>query len=178
MEEKPRSTTQIGLHYGLITGIALVVFSLILFIAEQHMNRTLSYFSFVLMIGGMVWGTLEYRKTSLNGYIPYGKAFSSCFMIGLFAGIVAAIYAYFFAQFIHPGYGEEIIDKAREGMMSSGQEMSEEQMNTALEWTRKFTSPVMMAIWGLIVYIAGSAIIALIVAIFLKKEDPTLNTTV
>ncbi|MCX6267105.1 MAG: DUF4199 domain-containing protein [Bacteroidetes bacterium] len=178
MEEKPRSSAQHGIYYGLITGAVLVVYSLFLYVIGQHMNKTLGYISFVLLIGGMVYGTYEYRKTYLNGFISYGKAFSTCFMIGLFAGILSALYAFVFARFIYPGYANEIIEKAREGMLNSGQEMSEEQIDTALEYTRKFTTPAMLATWGMVVYAAGSAIIALILAIFLKKEDPSLNTTV
>ena len=178
MEEKQRSTTQNGIYYGLITGAALAVFSLILYITGQYMNKTLGYFSFVLLIGGMVYGTLEYRKNYANGFLSYGKAFSSCFMIGLFAGLVTGIYAYIFGEFIYPGYANEILEKARESIMNSGREMSEDQIDTALEYTRKFTTPIMMAIWSVVTYAIFSAIIGLILGIFLKKEDPSLNTTV
>ena len=178
MEEKTRSSTQNALYYGLITGAALVVFNLILYITDQHMNKSLGYFAFVLIVGGMVWGTLEYRKTYLGGYISYGKAFTSCFMIGLFSGIVAAIYIFIFAQFIYPGYSEEILEKAREGMMSSNQQMSDEQLDTAMEWTRKFTSPVMMAVWSFVTYLFFSAILALLTSIFLKKEDKSITSNI
>jgi hypothetical protein len=177
MEENPRSSAQNGIIFGLMTGAALVVFSLILYISGQLMNKTLGYLSFVLLIGGMVYGTLEYRKKYANGFLSYGKAFTSCFLIGLFAGLVAAVYTFVFAQFIFPGYGNMILEKAREGMLTSGREMSEEQIDTALEYTRKFTTPVMMAIWGTVTYALFSAIFALIIAIFLKKEDPALKIT-
>ena len=176
MEEKPRSLSQNALYFGLITGAALVVYSLILYLSGQYMNKTLGYFSFILLVGGMVYGTLDYRKKNMNGFLTYGKAFSSCFLIGLFAGIIAAVYSFVFAQFIYPGYVNEILDKTRESMLSSGGGMTEEQIDTALEYTRKFTSPVMMAVMTLVIYPVFSAILSLIIAIFLKKEDPTLNT--
>jgi cobalamin biosynthesis protein CobD/CbiB len=178
MEDKQRSSMQNSLFYGLITGAVLVVFSLILYLTGQYMNKTLGYLSFVLLIVGMVYGTLEYRKNSTNGFLSYGKAFKSCFLIGLIAGVITAIYTFVFAQFIYPGYINEIIEQTRESMLTSGREMTEEQIETALEYTRKFTTPVMMTVMILFMYPAFSAILALITAIFLKKEDPSLNTNV
>ena len=83
-----------------------------------------------------------------------------------------------FAEFIYPGYANEILEKARESIMNSGREMSEDQIDTALQYTRKFTTPIMMAIMSVVTYTIFSAIIGLILAIFLKKEDRSLNTTV
>ena len=178
MEEKPRSATMHAMYYGLITGAAMVIFSLILYIAGLYMNRTLGYISFLILIGGMIWGTLEFRKLSPNGFMTYGKAFSSCFMIALFAAIISALYTFVFAEFINPNFSQEILDKAREGMMSSGQPMTDEQIDQAMTWTARFTTPVMMAIWGLITTVAISAVISLVVAIFLKKEDKSLNAAI
>jgi hypothetical protein len=176
MEEKTRSSTQNALYYGLITGAALVVFNLILYITDQYMNKYLGYFAYFILVAVMFWGTFEYRKTYMNGFMSYGKAFSSCFMIGLFSAIIVAVYSFIFAQFIYPGFTEEILEKARESMMNSNQQMSQEQLDTALEWTRKFTSPVMMALWSFVAYLFFSAILALLASIFLKKEDKSLTS--
>jgi hypothetical protein len=176
MEEKTRSTSVQALHYGIITGAAMIVLSLILYIANLYMNRALGFLSLLLLIGGMAWGTLEYRKTYLNGFISYGKAFSLCFMIGLYAAILSAIYTFVFAEFIYPGFTQELLEKARENMISGGQEMSEQQIETALEWTKKFTTPVMITVWGFVTSLFFSAVIGLIAAIFLKKEDKSLNS--
>ena len=178
MEEKPRSATMHALYYGLITGAAMIIYSLVLYIADLYMNRTLGYLAILLLIGGMVWGTLEYRKSALSGFMSYGKAFSMCFMIALFAAILSAIYTYVFADFIYPNFSQEILDKAREDLMNSGRPMTDEQMEQALSWTARFTTPVMMALWSLILYVFFSAILSLIVAIFLKKEDKSLKTAI
>lgn len=61
--------------------------------------------------------------------------------------------------------------------MNQNANLSEEQIETALSYTAKFTTPVMMMVWGFITYIVISAIIGLLAAIFIKKEDPSLNAT-
>ncbi|MEI7982368.1 MAG: DUF4199 domain-containing protein [Bacteroidota bacterium] len=177
MEEKARTTTTQGLYFGMITGAGLIILSLILFIAGVYMNRWFSSLAYLLLIGGMVYGTLDFRKTYSNGFMTFGKAFSLCFLIGLFAGLASAIYSFVFAQFIHPGFVQEILDKAREQMVTGNPNMSEEQMETALAWTAKFTSPVMLMIFGFLTYAGISAVFGLVAAIFLKKDDPALKTS-
>ena len=130
------------------------------------------------MIGGMVWGTIEFRNKYSGGFITYGKAFSSCFWIGLIAGLLATIYMFVFVTFIHPGFINELLDQMREQMQASNASMSDEQMEQAISMSSRFMSPVMMTVWGLVTYAAFSAILSLIVAIFLKKEDTTLKTEI
>ncbi|MEI6454719.1 MAG: DUF4199 domain-containing protein [bacterium] len=178
MEEKTRTTTVHSLYYGLMTGAALIILSLILYISNLYMNRPLGYLSFAILAGGMVWGTLEYRKTYRNNFMTYGQAFSLCFLIGLFTAVVSAIFSYIFAEFIYPGLSQEILQKAREEIENGGQQITEEQMEVALDWTRKFTTPVMMAIMDLVMKVFSSVILALLAALFLKREDKSLNTTV
>lgn len=176
MEEKPRSVISNGIFYGLITGAAIVVFSLIMFLMDLYLNKAVNWIGYIFLIAGMIWGTLEFRKKYANGFLTYGKAFSSCFWIGLFAGIIASVYLFVFIQFIHPGFINELLDQARENMLASRPDMTDEQLEQAISMSAKFMTPVMMVVWGLAAYAAISAVIGLILAIFLKKEDPSLNT--
>ena len=68
-----------ALSYGLIVGAVLILFSLLMFLLGMHTNKYLGYLGYVFLIAGMAWGTLEYRKKYLGGFISYGKAFTSCF---------------------------------------------------------------------------------------------------
>jgi hypothetical protein len=159
----------------MITGGAMIILSLILFLLDQHMNRALTSTAYIVMIAGMVYGTLEYRKKS-SGFLSYGQAFGSCFWIGLFAGILATVYFVIFVQFIHPGFMNEMMDMTRQQMLESQPDMSEEQMEKALEISSSSMSLPVMAIMGLVFYAIGSAVFGLIIAIFLKKEDPSLKS--
>ncbi len=160
-----------ALWFGVITGAVLILYSLILFLVGMHTNRYLGYVGYVILLAGMIWGTLEYRNKYLGGFIAYGKACSSCFMIGLYAGLLSAVYMFIFAKFIHPVFVQELLEISREAIYNSNPNMSEEQVDQALEMSSKFMSPVMMAIWAFVGYLIASAILGLIVAIFLKKED-------
>ena len=178
MEEKLRSTKVHGLYYGLPTGAGLVVLSLILFLIDQLMNRWLSSISYLILIVGMVYGAYEYRRLFMKGYITYGEAFSACLWIGLIASLVASVYTFIFAQFIDPAFVQQILDQSREKMIAQNPNMTEEQIEVGMTWAARFTSPVMMMIFGFIVNAVISVVIGLIAAIFLKKEDPSLNSTI
>lgn len=175
MEEKVRSTTVQGIYFGLATGAGLIILSLILFLSDLYMNKWLSAIGYLILISGMVYGTLEYRKNFTNGFMTYGQTFTMLFKVGLFAGLVAAIYSFVFAQFIHPGFVQEILEQSRQQMVEQNPNMTEEQLEMGLSWAAKFTSPIAMMVLGFLTYLLVSAVIGLIAAIFLKKEDPALN---
>ncbi|HNW75706.1 MAG TPA: DUF4199 domain-containing protein [Bacteroidales bacterium] len=178
MEEKPRSVSSNALWFGIITGAVLILYNLILFLAGVYTNKILGYISYLFLIGGMVWGTLEYRKKYLNGFMPYSKAFVSCFMIGLFGGLLVAVYMFVFVKYIHPGYIQEMMDISRQTMYSTNPNMSEEQIEQAVEMSSKFMSPAMIAVSAFIGYAIASVVIALIAAIFVKKEDKSVEPLV
>jgi hypothetical protein len=176
MEEKKRTLSSNALYYGLITGAAMILYGLVLFLLNQHLNRMLNWFSWAFLLGGMVWGTLEYRKTA-GGFLTYGGAFKSVFMIGLFAAILSAIYTFIFVQFIHPGFINEIIDMSRQSLVEKYPDWSDEQVEQAMVWTTKFMNPIGMAIYSLLGQIFGSLVAGLLLGIFLRKEDKSLQTS-
>jgi len=175
MEEKKRSIANQAIIYAFIVAVAGIVFHLVLFISDLYMNKTIGYFGILITLAGMIWGGLEYRKSYLNGYMSYGKAFQLCFLIGLFAGILSALYMVLFATAIHPGYTQELLEQAREQMISSQPDMSDDQIDQAMAMSEKFMTPVMLAVWAFFGNALFSAVLALIAGFFLKKEDKSLS---
>jgi len=175
MEEKKTSVAANALNYGLITGAVIIVYNLLLYIANLYMNQALGWVAYLFLVGGMVWGTLEYRKKLEGGFLTYGQAFSSCFFIGMIAGILAIIYMFFYVKYINPGIVNEIMEQSRQKLQEKN--LTEDQIEAGLEWTRKFTTPGIMTVFGLIAYAFFSALLGLIASIFLKKVDPNAPTS-
>jgi hypothetical protein len=178
MEEKQ---TSLGLHtliYGVGTGLVLIVLSLILYVTNLYMNDVLRYLEYVIMIAGMVIGSLQYRKVQLKGFMTYGQAFSANFLIGLFATVVSVIFFFFYIKYINTGLIDEIMAQVRTKMEAKAGNMSQEQMDQSMMWTEKFMSPVWMVIWGFLVSAFWAAILSLIIAIFIKKKNPDAPTMI
>jgi hypothetical protein len=178
MEEKQ---TSLGMHtmiYGVGTGLALIVYSLILYVSNQYMNTYLGYGSFLIMVAGMVYGSLQYRKNQMKGFMTYGQAFSANFLIGLFATIISTIFFFFYIRYINTGLIDEILAQVRTKMEAKAGSMSQEQMDQAMSYTERFMTPVWMVIWGLLGNAFWGAIFALVIAIFIKKKDPNAPTMI
>jgi hypothetical protein len=178
MEEKQTSLSIHTLIYGVGTGIGLIVFSLIMYVANLYMNQTLGYLAYIIMIGGMIVGSLQYRKVQLKGFMTYGQAFSTNFLIGLFASIISIIFFFFYMKYINTGFLQEMLEMTRHKMEAKAGNMSQEQMDQALAMTERFMTPVWMVIWGFLAYTFFAAIFSLIIALFVKKKDPNAPTMI
>jgi hypothetical protein len=178
MEEKQSS---LGLHtliYGIGTGLGLIVLTLIWYVTNLYMNQTLQYSAFILLIAGMIIGTMQYRKVQLKGFMTYGQAFSVNFLIGLFASLVSVIFFYFYVKYINTGFIDEMLALTRTKMEAKSGSMTAEQMDQAMSMAERFMSPIWMVIWGFLGYAFWAAVFSLIIGIFLRKKDPNAPTMV
>lgn len=177
METKPRSLFNNAVIYGLLTAVISIVFSVLTYILDVPYKSPLMYFSFVILLAGIIYGTLQYKNTTLGGYISFGNAFLSGFLIVMTAAVVTTLYSYIFFTFIDPSFLEKIIEQAMEQsetkMLEKG--LSADQMEPALAMTRKFMSPVMMSVFSFLGSALFGAILALIAAAFLKKENKSFD---
>ena len=177
MEPKARTLFNNSLIYGLLTAAISIVFSVITYLLDLQMNNPVMYFSFVILLAGIIYGTMQYKNVSLGGYISFGKAFLSGFLIVLIASVISSIYSYIFLTFIDHAYLERIIqqsmDKAEADMVKKG--LSGDQIEPALAIARKFMSPIAMSAMAILSSAFFGAILSLITAAFVKKEDKSFD---
>lgn len=172
MSEPEVSLGRNALNYGLLLGGINVVYSIIIWVLGLTLNKPLSYISFIFIIGLMFYGTKEYRDKYLGGYMIYGKAFNSNFLIAFYAGIITTIYTFFLFKYIDPALIETIKQTAIDAAMQKDPNLSQEQMEQGMSKVSFFMSPVFFTISAFFGSTIFSAILALIVAIFHKKEKP------
>jgi len=178
METKPRSLFNNALIYGLLTAAASIAFSVVTYALDVPFKSPVMYLSFIILLAGIIYGTLQYRNNSLGGYISFGQAFLSGFFIVLISMVIATLYSYVFMTFIDPSFLEKIIEQTLEQteakMLEKG--LSEDQMAPALEMTKKFMTPLWMTISGFLMNIIFGAIIAVVSAAFTKKENKSFES--
>lgn len=162
-----------ALTHGLITGALLILFSLLTYALGMMENKAMSYVTFILLVGGMYYGTKTYREKFLDGFLSYGKAFNSTFLIGLVASVILGIYIFVFYQYFDPEMINGIREQAEQEILKRNPEISEQELDMALSMAGRFTTPVWMAFFAFLTNVFVSAIISLIISIFLKKEDPS-----
>jgi len=166
-----------GLTWGIVAGVLMILYSLILYLMDQNLNSSINWIGYLFLLGAMIWGALEYRKKLPGGYMSYGKAFSASFMIILFAAILAGIYSYLFFQVIAPEAVQDVYEISRQQAMERSPQLSDEQIDEAMQMSSFFITPIGMAIMGFLSQVIIGSIIALITSIFLKKEDKSLTSS-
>ncbi len=171
IEEKMKSAFMPSLMPGIYLGVVLIIYTLILFVLDVDMESSFKYVSYAIMAIGLYMSIVWFRDKQLSGYISYGKAFSVGFYTGLFAAALAGIFTFFYVKYIDTEHIANILSVAEENMLEQNPNMSDEQIDQAIEMTTIFTSPIMMGVFGFIANVILSALLSLIIAIFAKRED-------
>lgn len=157
---------QTHLTYGLVIGLAMIVVNAVLLVTKLNTNPLLGFLGFAVFIAGIIMNAIAYSKAN-DADITFGQAFSSCFKATAIVAIVTVAWS-LISLMIFPNMMEESIEKARLDMVSKGQ-MSEEQIEMALGYTRKFFKPLMIA-GALFGTLFAGAIFSLIGAAVAKKN--------
>lgn len=153
--------------YGLYIGIVLTLFSVILYVTGQMQNKTLGYISIPIYIACIAMAQIYYRNNELNGEIAYGQAVGFGTAIMLFSGIITALYTLIIYK-LDPSLIEQIKNMQEEAMRQKN--MSDEQIEAAMNIASKMMSPGIMAISGLLGSVIIGTVISLITSIFVKKQ--------
>lgn len=168
MENKP-STAIVSLGYGVIIALAIIVFSLILFLLNLAKGSGLEYLSYLILLAGLFLAQINFRNKYQGGFITYGKAFTLGMLTSLFLSVIMGIYTYIFFQYIDPGAMEEAMTIAEQKMMDQG--LSDMQIEQGMAIARKFQSVGMYTVFAIVGNFLIGMIFSLITAIFVKKED-------
>jgi hypothetical protein len=169
MEKKNPSILINALNWGLIIGLASIVYSVILYMLNLMFNQALGYASVLIIIAGLAIAMKSYRDNVLDGNMPFGKAFGFGMLIIIVAALLGSIFAYLLYAVIDPGLSERMREFTTEKMLQRG--VPEDQLDAILERTAKFQKPLPVAITGLITSILGGVVLSLIMAAIFKKEE-------
>lgn len=173
MEEHSPSNVKVALTNGIFLGVVLIVFSLIMWIIGVPREHWLQYLSFIIMLAGVVVALKNYRE-KCGGLITYGQAFTNGFLTVLFASILTSVYIFLFFQVLAPAELEKMLELAEEQMIESDPNLSDEELELAMGYTKMFMKPWTMALWALLFNVIAGLIIAAIAAAFMKKEDQSV----
>jgi uncharacterized membrane protein (DUF106 family) len=177
--EKKTSLLQFTMTYGLILGIGLIIFSLILYIAgimPTNLKRILliALVNLALMITFVSIGTRTYRDKLLGGAISYGNAFITGLLIVVFSAILTAFFSLIFTTIIDPEYMNKVFEATKNWTMDymSNLGVPESQIDKSLERIEKQQAnytPIGNFFKGIYTSAIMGTIISLITSAFIKK---------
>ncbi|HCT30953.1 MAG TPA: hypothetical protein DIW31_09525 [Bacteroidales bacterium] len=166
-----QSTFQGVLTWGLITGIASIVYTFILYFAGLMQNKPIQYAGIIITIVCLYLGIKAVRDQYLGGVISYGKSLGTGVLISLFSTIVSLIFLTILYTVIDQGLIDLALQDSIEKMTERG--MSSDQIEQGMAMARRFFIPSLL-IGGLFFGTFLGFLISLVLSAFLKKEENLL----
>lgn len=159
-----------GLIYaGISVGLSLLAFGLGME-KEDSVQSVTRWVSIALPAVTVFLGIRAQRDEFGNGFIGFGKAFGTGFMISLIGSAIITLYTYLYFTVLNPGMVDYIKLKQEEEMLNRG--LSESQVEAMASQMETWASPGMMSLFIILGGILLGAVISLICSAILKKENP------
>ena len=127
---------------GSIVAAILILYSVILIIADQIQNQNLGWISYVLMIGSLIYFIREYGK-SLDFDASFGKLFSYGFKSIAFATLIMLAFQVSL-NLAFPEMQDKMIEIARE-KMSEDPRVTDEAIEMSTSFLSKTFWPLLIA---------------------------------
>ncbi len=156
---------KIHLTYGLVTGLIMVVISVILYILNLSFKPGMQYITYIPFLIGLIMNANAYSKAN-DTMVTFGQVFSSCFKACAIVTLILLVWS-FISLAVFPDMVDKAMEIARKSMVEKN--LSDDQIDKAIEMTKKFFTPFMIAgvIFGTM--FAG-ALFSLIAAAVAKKS--------
>jgi hypothetical protein len=167
--EKKVSVWQATLNSGLILGLALVIYTLLLYFLDQTFNKSLGYVSILIIIGGLVLGIKSFRDDARGGIMSYGQGVGAGTVIGLYAGIIGAIFTFLLYKVIDPDLLGKLLTFTEEKYLESGR-VPEEMIDQIMKSQKKFMTPLVLSVSSIFSNVFFGVVVSL-TALFNRKQQ-------
>lgn len=158
-----------NMNFGAIAGFAIIIVTVLLYFFNLTQNFAVSIIIYAILIATVVMGTRFLRDKIQNGNITYGRALGSGTMISLFASVIIAFYTFIFLKLIDPSEIDKIFSLMEDKMYQQG--LPEDQIEMALEMSKKFTTPFTIALGTVFSYSLWGFLFSLIISAFIRKKS-------
>ncbi|MDH5474986.1 MAG: DUF4199 domain-containing protein [Cyclobacteriaceae bacterium] len=172
MEEQriEKSTVkQVSLKWGLILGVILIAFSLLVQIAGLIGNQAVSWVSYLFVIAAVYLSQKAFKDEG-DGFMSYGKGLGIGTLVVTIGSILSSIFMYINMKFIDETILETIKDLQYEKMVEQG--MAEEQIDQAMEISSSFMTPEIIMVFAILGTVFFGFILTLIVTAITKNANP------
>lgn len=170
MEQKT-SIWKSGLTLGVYLAIAVVLYSVVLYVTGLGFNKYAGYVSILILIVGVILIQLNYKKQQ-DGFLTYGQGVGVSVIAMISVGVISLVYTYLLYAVIDPDYYQQFLlfmeEQTTATLLERG--MGEDQIQMSLDMQQKFQTPVILAGGALINSVIIGLIVSLITSIFIKKK--------
>ena len=152
---------------GIIISLFLIVYALIIQFLDLSKNKGLSSLQFIILFAGIIWSAVSFAN-QMNGNVSFGNVFAHAFKTAAAVTAIMVVYTIISIKFISPEMVNQAMDEARTQM--EGKNMSDDQIDTALNFTRKFFVPLTAG--GVLLFFLLAGVIAALIGAAVSKKNP------
>ena len=169
MEKAPMS----ALVKGLIIALISIVVSLALqfTISDLEKMQKISWISYLIIIGGMIWACYSYSKDK-NHQVTFGNLFAHGFQTTVIYTLLAVAFTYLSVSVIFPEMKDKALEMARNQMTKQGK-LDDAQIDQALEMTSKYFN--VFAVGGALIGSLILGVIGSLIGAAIAKKNPNTN---
>ncbi len=167
-QTKKASLTATSVTYGLLAAIGLILITLLTYLFNLTGIRWISYLTYVVLLAGIILGTIKFRDDDSGGFISYGRALGFGTLVSFFAALISGIFLFVFYKFIAPDSFEQIRILAEQNIIEANPDITDQQLDLAM----RMTTPLMVLISSLFSITFIGFVFSLATSAFLKKKDP------
>lgn len=101
---------KIALKYGSITGVALIIYFLLLATINLHLQPVLSFVNVIITGAGIFLAIQELKKSKKNGF-RYQFGFATGLMTGFLATVVFTLFSILYITELNPNFTKIFMDQ-------------------------------------------------------------------
>ena len=167
-------TRKFAMNYGAVLGLFLALIALILWVLgfDEQQSAIPSILNNVVIIGFLFYVITHYRDTFNGGYISYSQSLKLGTSVAFFSSVLMAFYTFVYITYLNPDMLSNILNMTEQTVLQSNPEISEEELDLALEMTGKLTQPHWIMIMGVLSGTFMGFFYSLVLSFFVKKSDP------
>ena len=167
------SISKVGMRYGLIAAVLLIVYGLVLQFTELYTNQALGWVSY-LVLAVLIYLAHGAFKDGGDGFMSIGQGLGIGMLVSVIAGVISSLFTFIYLKFVDDSMIEKIMDAQIEKMEEQG--LDDATIDQAMKTVEKMMTPPMMFIMGIVAMAFIGFIISLIVSLITKKNNPQLQS--
>lgn len=160
--------SQIGIRYGLITSLALIVYSLVVQLSGYGNDTVFGILSYAVLVIGIFMAHSAFKDQG-DGFLSYGQGLGLGSLISAFSGFFVGVFSYIYFKFFDQTTIEMAIEETRIRLEDQG--LDDEIIDQTMAISEQFMTPGWLAFFGFIGMIIVGFILSLIVSAFTKKAN-------
>ena len=153
---------------GALLGAFSILFSIIIYIFNLYSVTWLSWISYAVIVGGIIYGNIVYANQN-NNNVSFGNIFAHGFKTTAVLIVISVVYTLLSLKVLFPDMIDKIIDMSRIEM-EKNPKMTDEIIEQAISMTRKFFIP--FAVGGVLIGTGFMGAIGSLIGAGVAKKNP------